>query len=213
MPSLCFSACKMSKVHYAHPSCAYFRFLASSIFLRLIWSMERHCGREELRIVEEMRENSEMKVAFILFASSILASPVLEKRDVLHCLEASGVWTSFVSSTSTPLWTQTSASALIHTTISTPPILSTAAAVINTPSPSAYTSAAALPAGTLHSPSPSTWSTDNGTKWHITPLDPIYSSTLLRLDWDIGRTSTLFSTLSWNFGGVQSFTGLQDGFP
>lgn len=97
-----------------------------------------------------------MKASFILFASAVLASPILEKR-------------------------------------------------------AATTSATtSYPTGTL--PDPITFAFENGTKWHISNVGTIYSSTNPRMGWDNGRTSVLDNTLFWNFGDVLSLDGLQDGF-
>ncbi|KAF8852570.1 hypothetical protein BDZ45DRAFT_749457 [Acephala macrosclerotiorum] len=97
-----------------------------------------------------------MKASFILFASAVLAGPIIENR-------------AATTSAMTP-----------------------------------------YPTGTL--PDPITFAFENGTKWHISNVGTIYSSTDPRMGWDNGRTSVLDNTLFWNFGDVLSLDGLQDGF-
>ncbi|KUJ16117.1 uncharacterized protein LY89DRAFT_75184 [Mollisia scopiformis] len=155
-----------------------------------------------------------MKTLYIVFASVALSSPLLEKRydldhngildwcytdgDVVSCLlsEASYVWTTFTATMSTQA-------------IATP--ISTAASITTTPASFVVSTASpSLPTGTL--PSPDAWAKDNSTRWHVSDVGSIYSSTLARLGWDNGRTSVLNNTPFWNFGDVLSLDGLQDGF-
>ncbi|CZT07316.1 uncharacterized protein RCO7_07303 [Rhynchosporium graminicola] len=62
-------------------------------------------------------------------------------------------------------------------------------------------------------PDPQTFTTDLNQKWKITKLGPIYSSSIPRIGWDKGRTSTLSGTTFWNFGDVVSLDGpMKNGF-
>ncbi|KAH7412838.1 hypothetical protein BKA64DRAFT_702953 [Cadophora sp. MPI-SDFR-AT-0126] len=69
------------------------------------------------------------------------------------------------------------------------------------------------PHDTADLPDPKTFTADENKKWKITKLGPIYSSSIKRLGWDKGRTSTLAGTTFWNFGDVVSLDGpMKNGF-
>ncbi|TVY92810.1 hypothetical protein LAWI1_G003509 [Lachnellula willkommii] len=155
---------------------------------------------------------------FILLASSVLASPFSHKHpahkrydndhngipdwcytngDIVSCLlsESSYAWTTFTASTSAQA---------VSTPASTAVSVTTSAAAT-----SSFASAASYPTGTL--PDPNTWNADNGTKWHVSTVGSIYSSTVPSMGWDNGRTSVLGNKPFWIFGDVLSHTGLQNG--
>ncbi|TVY39241.1 hypothetical protein LCER1_G009219 [Lachnellula cervina] len=159
---------------------------------------------------------------FILFASSVLASPVFHKRydldhneipdwcytngDIVSCLlsESSYVWTTFTASTSTQAVSTPASTSVSATTSSV-----SASIAIKVAATSSSASASSYPTGTL--PDPKTWNSDNGTKWHVSTVGPIYSSTVPSMGWDNGRTSVLSNKPFWIFGDVLSLTGLQNG--
>ncbi|TVY65638.1 hypothetical protein LSUE1_G006974 [Lachnellula suecica] len=158
-----------------------------------------------------------MILSFLIFASSVLASPIFNKRfydndhngipdlcytngDVVSCLlsESSYVWTTFTASSST---------------VAPSPVSTTAPA---TTSAASITSAAATPSSTTIYPTGSlpdanTWKANNGTKWHVSTVGSLYSSTVSNLGWDNGRTSTLNNKSFWIFGDVLAFDGMQNG--
>ncbi|TVY33186.1 hypothetical protein LOCC1_G007936 [Lachnellula occidentalis] len=161
----------------------------------------------------------------IIFASSVLAGPVhqrFHKRydldhnsvpdwchtngDIVSCLlsesSSSYSWTTFIASTSTQA-VSTPAPTSVSVTTSAVPIAKIAAATSSSSSASSY------PTGTL--PDPKTWNSVNGTKWHVSTVGPIYSSTVPSMGWDNGRTSVLSNKPFWIFGDVLSLTGLQNG--
>jgi hypothetical protein len=158
-----------------------------------------------------------MKALFILFASSVFASPILDKRydldhndipdwcftneDIVSCLlsEASYVWTTFTTSSTTTQSATVPASTAASTTLAPP-----------TTAASTSPSASSVPTGTL--PVLEAFASGNGSKWHISDVGSIFSSTLPTLGWDNGRTSVLNRVPFWNFGDVLSLDGLADGF-
>ncbi|KAL2062074.1 hypothetical protein VTL71DRAFT_6340 [Oculimacula yallundae] len=78
-------------------------------------------------------------------------------------------------------------------------------------SSSITSSKSASPTGTL--PSPSDFASQNNTKWSISTIGSIFSTSMPDLGWDKGRTSVLSGTTFWNFGDVVDVGGgLKDGF-
>ncbi|KAG4436532.1 hypothetical protein IFR05_007970 [Cadophora sp. M221] len=165
-----------------------------------------------------------MKLLFLLIASTVLANPNLRKRydldgngvpdycydddtGIAHCLDSNNKWTTF-QGTARPKQTSISGTAKA----STPTRPATTSSHITTTSiPSLSTAInAALPTATL--PPPSTFASQNNSKWIISRVGYIYSSSMPDLTWDKGRTSVLSGTSFWNFGDVLAKDGLKDGF-
>lgn len=174
--------------------------------------------------------------SLLFLAPAILASPLAKRYDVdgngtpdwckelgngeAECMLSGGAWTTIPSTTSASLAAAAPASATpaqssdganVQAASSTSAAATSAAA-----SPTANTKAASLPSDTNQ------FKSDKGTKWtmEVVPgTDPkqnlgpgsVYSSTVNRLGWDKGRTSSIDGRVFWNFGDCSSVDGLDKG--
>ncbi|KAK0105074.1 hypothetical protein ONS96_004477 [Cadophora gregata f. sp. sojae] len=151
---------------------------------------------------------------------------------VTHCLDSDNKWTTFKGTatsiqTTSPSSSETVSMVSLSTSSTKVPNSSKLSSLAGVTTSSRFASSlrmsASLGATTSFKasfspisvptlPSPSTFATQNNTKWFISRIGYIYSSSIPDLNWDKGRTSVISGTTFWNFGDVLSKHGLKDGF-